>query len=709
MTAAARAPRGPSVLTTGVLLVALSLLVRPGVVGYHLTPDGHLSGTGKIAVVLAAEAVALLLGLLALVRGRVPFLSAWLVRPVNAVLALALFVALYANLTALRILDPLRETRERVAVMVESEELLLGLTPKLKKLSGSAKNLALPDHVSRELFEPMVTTIDLEDAPPSTERTSDLALALETRHWSVAATRARMSADELELWSPLLAEVRYFEHAKFYFHHGDFLTEDRDVWASDLRFAGTARLVSGELAGVHAKARVVWVDTGEVDAEDEAVWRIANWETVLAEAEAVPARLFEEVLDRALPDADDLTRARRSIHEELVLAYFLAEAAGEELELPYPDFQLPSFDRHPGVSVADVDGDGDDDVYVMARHGRNQLFRNRGDGTFEDAAAELGIDVDGNSSAALFADFDNDGDANLFLGRTRAASRYFENAGGRFVDRSEEWVGGPLPHLVSSLAAADFDGDGLLDLYVSTYASRALREDLGNSDSREAEMLLRAHLPEEDSRELFRLATGETYHRILTRPGPPNVLYRNAGGGRLERVADQPELAVWKNTFQSSFGDYDRDGDADLYVANDFSENVLFENDGTGRFTDVTARERVADIGFGMGADWADFDNDGEDDLYVSNMYSKAGQRITRQVPGLNPRFAEMARGNTLFRNAEGFDRVSAQEEPGLLVEIAGWSWGGQFADFDNDGWQDIYALSGFYTVPDAVALPLDL
>lgn len=108
-----------------------------------------------------------------------------------------------------------------------------------------------------------------------------------------------------------------------------------------------------------------------------------------------------------------------------------------------------------------------------------------------------------------------------------------------------------------------------------------------------------------------------------------------------------------------------------------------------------------------MGATWGDYDNDGRQDLYVSNMYSKAGKRITEHVPGLAPIYKESAAGNYLYRQHDddrGFDHVSGQP-----VDSAGWSWGGQFADFDNDGFLDLYVLSGYFTSPPAVSSQLDL
>jgi hypothetical protein len=131
-------------------------------------------------------------------------------------------------------------------------------------------------------------------------------------------------------------------------------------------------------------------------------------------------------------------------------------------------------------------------------------------------------------------------------------------------------------------------------------------------------------------------------------------------------------------------------------------------NDG-GRFTDITDATGTEDVGFGMGVSWGDYDGDGRQDLYVSNMYSKAGRRVLEQLPGLDPRLDQSTRGNSLFRNdGERFTRVSGLKAPSLLVERAGWSWGSQFADLDNDASLDLYALNGFFTVPAPFDSPFD-
>ena len=114
--------------------------------------------------------------------------------------------------------------------------------------------------------------------------------------------------------------------------------------------------------------------------------------------------------------------------------------------------------------------------------------------------------------------------------------------------------------------------------------------------------------------------------------------------------------------------------------------------------------------GFGMGASWGDYDNDGRQDLYISNMYSKAGLRITAQIDGMDPRFRRSADGNRLFRNLGNgkFNLRSGEKPSDLHVVKAGWSWGGQFMDVDNDGYLDLYVTNGFRTTPEALSTPVD-
>jgi hypothetical protein len=198
---------------------------------------------------------------------------------------------------------------------------------------------------------------------------------------------------------------------------------------------------------------------------------------------------------------------------------------------------------------------------------------------------------------------------------------------------------------------------------------------------------------------------------VLDQIGPPNVLLINRGGGRFEPAPDNNMVGLWRNSLQATWCDFNLDGKPDLYIPNDWGPNVLFRNDGPAGFTDVTTQMGLTCYGFSMGASFGDYDNDGRDDLYVSNMYSEAGRRITARIPRLNPMFAEAANGNFLYhREADGkFKQVAGLDAPAMRVKNVGWSWGGCFADFDNDGFLDLYVMSGYFTAPKELSSGVDL
>jgi len=158
-------------------------------------------------------------------------------------------------------------------------------------------------------------------------------------------------------------------------------------------------------------------------------------------------------------------------------------------------------------------------------------------------------------------------------------------------------------------------------------------------------------------------------------------------------------------TFAASWEDYDNDGDPDLYVANDFGRNCLYRNelspDGGRTFKDVAAEAGAEDQASGMSCSWGDYDRDGRMDLYIANMWSSAGQRITSQ-PKFRPDLPADHRqahqrfsiGSTLLRNAGvgGFDDVS--EESGVMM--GRWAWASPFVDLNNDGWEDLFVANGY-------------
>ena len=191
--------------------------------------------------------------------------------------------------------------------------------------------------------------------------------------------------------------------------------------------------------------------------------------------------------------------------------------------------------------------------------------------------------------------------------------------------------------------------------------------------------------------------------------GPPNMLLENQGD-KFAISPSSPSVECWRKTFQAAWSDYDNDGDQDLYVCNDFSPDDLFRNDGDQGFVRVNEEVGLEKPGFGMGVSWGDHNQDGTLDLYVSNMFSKAGTRITAQIDGVDPRMKDLAKGNYLYQLVDGkFSLVSDVGGPHETVAHAGWSWGSQFCDVDNDGALDIFAASGYYTAPAELAEEVDL
>jgi hypothetical protein len=416
-----------------------------------------------------------------------------------------------------------------------------------------------------------------------------------------------------------------------------------------------------------------------------------------------------------MPSEVERRRVQRSEHYEATVKYYQEGMKNP----PHPYFAPISANHKPGVSIADIDGDGFDDIYISVRIGKNLLLRNQGDGTFAEEGAKWGLDLPGHTTCSIFADFDNDGDLDVMLGRSLLKTAYLENTGGRFVQHRAPPF---FPMAVVSMAAADYNKDGLLDVYLCTYRAAA---PIGSSPSGGvAEVSDAAAFDWPD--EFFPPELAKEYRRrlkdkqngpdgampkLLDQLGPPNVLLVNRGAGKFEIAPESASVEIWRNSMQATWGDYDDDGDPDLYVANDWAPDNLMRNDGASGFTDVSTDAGVTHFGFAMGATWGDYDNDGREDMYVSNMYSKAGRRITAKLSGLRKDYAESAEGNWLYHQEADrrFKLVSGLEPPALTVTKAGWSWGGKFADFDNDGFLDLYVLSGYFSAPKELSSELDL
>ncbi len=294
--------------------------------------------------------------------------------------------------------------------------------------------------------------------------------------------------------------------------------------------------------------------------------------------------------------------------------------------------------KNVGIAFGDYDNDGDDDAYISRREGANLLYRNNGDPTgtgctFTNVAAAAGVNFSGNTLTAVWGDVDNDGHLDLFLANRSGAPNilYRNNGDGTFADISAAAGVNSVNETVSA-NFADVNNDGWIDLYL-------------------------ANINQE------------------------NILYRNNGnpsgtGVTFTDVTQAANVFDPKTSMGAVFFDYDNDGDQDLYLTHDSNQpNILYQNDGTGHFTDVSAAANANFAGQGMGVDMGDIDNDGFLDLYITNLYDNA----------------------LLLNNGNGTFTNIAQSAG---VNDYGMGWGTSFVDCDNDGRLDIYLANDSYFSP---------
>ena len=322
-----------------------------------------------------------------------------------------------------------------------------------------------------------------------------------------------------------------------------------------------------------------------------------------------------------------------------------------------------------GVIVLDYDGDGLPDLYFVngaplpGRPGpmpSNALYRNLGNGTFADVTEAAGLEARGYGMGGAAADVDNDGDPDLLITAFGRNLFYRNNGDGTFTDVTTESALGD-PRWGMSAAFLDLDADGFVDLYVCNYLDFTL----------------------ETHRECVNPTKGiPAYCHPQEYDGVPDVVYRNLGDGSFADITESS--GVGAETGGKSLGvvagDYDNDGDPDLYVANDTTRNFLYRNEGKGKLREVGLESGVAfnEEGLpeaGMGTDWGDADRDGLLDLVVTNFDFET---------------------NTFYRNLGGGFFYDGTAAAGLgdrsLTELG---FGCDFADFDNDGWLDLVVVNG--------------
>ncbi|PYP90400.1 MAG: CRTAC1 family protein [Candidatus Angelobacter sp. Gp1-AA117] len=323
------------------------------------------------------------------------------------------------------------------------------------------------------------------------------------------------------------------------------------------------------------------------------------------------------------------------------------------------------------VAVGDYDNDGFEDIFITdSDTGKpNHLFHNNGNFTFTDVAAKAGV-AGGNDplsvvSDALWFDYDNDGKLDLLIARFGTPILYHNEGNGKFKDVTAT---SGLNKFGNSIAviAFDYDNDGYLDLLFGNYFKPVNLLDLKDP-----------HVLPND----LDNATN----------GGGVTLWRNTGKGSFEEVTQKAGLAnVTGWVLDVGHGDLNNDGLQDIYIACDYGTDHVFLNNGNGTFREITEKATGWDTKKGMNVDVADYDNDGWMDIYVTN--------ITDEY---------MKECNMLWHNNADGTFTDVSRETGTCD--TGWGWAAKFADFDNDGWQDLFVVNGLRSAGPESYVPLIL
>ncbi len=363
-------------------------------------------------------------------------------------------------------------------------------------------------------------------------------------------------------------------------------------------------------------------------------------------------------------------------------AWFVETAAAANLHFEHvsghrDEYLFPEI-MAGGAAVFDMDGDGDLDVYFVqggslrdladVHQPSNRLYRNRGDGTFDDVTDESGAGDRGYGMGVATGDYDRDGDLDLYITNVGPNVLLSNNGDGSFRDVTSE-TGAGDPGWGASAAFVDYDHDGFLDIFVVNYVGWSFDTELQCSGP--------SGLPDYCNPNAYRAPA-------------PDVLYHNNGDGTFSDVSAAAGLrAAFGNGLGVVCGDFNLDGAIDIFVANDQMANQLWQNQGDGTFRDVAgitgcALDNRGEPKAGMGVHAADIDDDDDLDLLVGNL---------------------TAQSDSFFRN-EGSYFVDDTASVGLgLASRRFTRFGLAMLDFNNDGWRDLYEVNGRVSRPNTPKL----
>ena len=346
-------------------------------------------------------------------------------------------------------------------------------------------------------------------------------------------------------------------------------------------------------------------------------------------------------------------------------------------------FTYPYIYMGGGVSVGDIDNDNLDDIFFTGNMAENRLYLNKGNLEFDDITSSAGVGGDDKwYTGSTMVDINNDGYLDIYvsvagLNGVKNNELYINNRDNTFTESASEYG---IDDIGNSVQATffDFDKDGDLDLYVANYPMTPFDAP--------------------SSYYSFKMQNPKDYET--------DNLYRN-DGSLFTRVTEDAGLRTYGLTLSATVGDLNNDSFPDIYISNDFSSpDFMYMNNGDGTFTDVVKESTNQTSFYGMGVDIADFNNDQYLDYIQVDMDAKDNRRSKANMASMNPdlfwstvnygfHYQYMHNTLQLNRRIEGdkpfFSNISRLSG----ISSTDWSWGPLLADFDNDGWKDLFISNG--------------